>query len=279
MNVAISPISGFKCDHHTGCICSIECRDGSLPVDSWGCEVGNWHGFFSQAKMGGSCVEIERRNVLVELNRVVVRVEFRLPHGHFEFVGTDALEHGEIRRDYRLIAKCDSFLGDFVVRAAFRSEDWLHGGIPGKVWRHRSGNTMYQYPCQSACVWNDHEEVDFRTLNVVSPDTLDNLIYLRDEPSGLWILHHRLLTRDGACDEYVLRVRHNIWSSQKSSFVTNRWIRRLLWRFAERVPLRIPTILSGGNILMKAGQELVMVCAMSLRERCMTNSHESMHLE
>ncbi len=261
------PINRIDVDPRTGCVVRFLHDDGDFDVASWGCEFGNWFGFFSQARMGGTAVDILRKEVMPTAECVETRFEVRLPGGHYCFEGRDYLDQGEIRRRYVLRAIEESTLGDFVIRAALCGGRWSEGRIAGKRLMHSSKNRMYQYATSEASVCGGRWSLGFQTLDTIYPATLDNLLYLRDEPPGLWILHHRLLTRNGACDEYVLRIRRRIWSSRANPIVGNPVLRKMLWRFAERVPLPIPTVLAGGNIVMKAGDELVMSSKMYL-DRC-----------
>lgn len=258
MNADIIKITRLEINPDNGCITALECDKGKILIAGWGCEFGNWHGFFSQDKLGGSNVNIVKKEVSTTHEVAKSVFEIMLPGSHVVFRGLDILQDGRILRNYILEAKEDSTLGDFVIRAAVTSEKWREGRIGNGILRHRSSNTMRQMPVRVAYLSDDEMQIKFELDQIFSTEPLEVLTYLRDEPSGHWIMHHRLLTRDGSCDEYIFRCWHKTWSSYNNRFVQSRFLRKVFWRLAERKLKRFPTLQVVGNVILKKGKQISM---------------------
>lgn len=264
MGLEAVEITGFDYNPDSGCITAVKHSKGEIPIESWGCEFGNWYGFFSQAKTGGTNVDVIEKAVEGSEREIKSRFEVALPRGRYLFKGSETLVKGRIKRKYIIRALERSTLGDFVIRAGLCSRRWVRGYLGGRELRHRRSNTMVQLPESTACVRNDQWQIKFVMGETSSPKPLDVLTYLRDEPTGLWIIHHRLLAKDSDCEEYVLRFRNKIWSSREHKSVGWKLSRKLLWRCAERRLKRLPTLQIGGNILLASGEEVKMNSSVSL---------------
>jgi len=253
------PIEHLAFDAQTGCVTALVWAGGTVPVESWGCEFGNWHGFFSQARMGGTAVEVRRRQVVGGPQEVTARFDVAYPGGTFRFTGREMLADGRLQRRYELEALERSTLGDFVVRLGAAASRWPEARLGDRRLDHRNRNRMVLLPERTARLVGPDLHLVSTLAAVDCPDSLDVLTYVRDEPGGLWIVHHRLLTRDGACDEYAFRFWRGTWSSYDHSWLRWKLMRRLFWRLAERRPGLIrATIQVGGNIALDAGTRLRM---------------------
>lgn len=261
-------IDSFEANHENGCITAIIAGRNRLPITAWGCEVGNWHGFFSQEKLGGSSVAIIFYEVKFESNHIETRFEFNLPGGRFSVNTLEYLVDGVINRIYSLRAIEDLYIGDFVIRSGTDSNHWNVARIGNKCFFHRSRNIMHQLPISEALISNSKFDIRFfmeNQDNFIMPSRFDALTYVRDEPGGSWIIHHRLLTRYNACDEYVFRIRNRLWSNLQHPLISSRFIRRIFWRLSERYSFIRPTTQVGGNVILEKGETLQMRSIVSLR--------------
>ena len=137
--------------------------------------------------------------------------------------------------------------------------------LGGRMFSHRKKNLLIEKTERQAFVFGDELALSLE-LNEVRCDSLfEYLTYIRDDPGNLWIIHQRLLTQDGKCDEYVLRFRTRSWSSMARPIVGTRFMRKIFWRLAERFWGTLPTIQIGGNVALYPGLEILLETVVSLQ--------------
>jgi len=264
---SLDPITGFETDPKSGCLSSISAAGVQMDVGGWGCEVGNWYGFFSQEKVGGRNVQVLDRSVLAGVATITARFEVALPRARVSLRSTETLHDGIIEREYSLEALDASYIGDFVLRSGFESRTWFEGMIGKYRLQHRHRDRMVQIKTKAGTLSSPDLRVVSALCDARFPQRFDLLTYLRDEPSGLWIIHHRLLTRGGDCDDYVLQMRGG-YMSVNGEWLIPRIARRLLWRFSERNRGLGPTFQVGGNVRLSRGERLVLRSVLRLERAC-----------
>jgi len=252
MSAAV-PIDEIRVDPQGGDVRGLRCGDREIPLVGGGCEFGDWFGYFSQQKCGGSRCEIVAARIDAQPKCVRGEFDVRLPRGEYRLRFRDELMDGALHRDYTLVSLGEGALGDFVLRTAALAEDWPEGRIAGEAHRHAARNFMHQHPVRAAALLGAGLRLDFELTEVSAPQRLGVYTYLRDARSGEWVMHHRLLTERGASDELVFRFRHTVRSSAQSAWV--RWLERPLWRAAERKSWIRPTIQVGGIIRTRPDEE------------------------
>lgn len=266
---SLVPIQSLSVDPTNGCVTSLRTAHTALQVNSWGTEFGDWYGFFSQARMGGTNVKVVDGSIDTDTCGASTWAQVDLPRGSWLFEGSELLEKGVIRRTYRLTALADSMLGDFVMRWALPAAQWPTGIAGQDALSHSMANHMHD---TSASVLALRSTSGLYTEGELSrwdaPASLQPCSYLRDEPSGSWIAHHRLLADESLCAEYVLRVWRLTLSSKSLPLIGVPFLRRPLWRRAERRPGRRPTIQIGGNARLQQGETL---CLDGLLRLCETS--------
>ncbi|MFN0135506.1 MAG: hypothetical protein ACKVS9_05230 [Phycisphaerae bacterium] len=253
---AIIPIDSLTASPKTGVIESLRCGNDIIRFTGGGCEFGDWYGFFSHERLGGNRVTINKCEVNSAQDRANGTIVVALPCGEYEFRFDDRLDAGTLRRTYHLKSVGVGAMGDMVIRSAVRAADFQRGDIAGRAPAHVGLNRFMQHETSSARLIGNGIELAFDADVPDAPGRLGMYTYLRDQPDGQWIMHHRLLTECAASDEYVLRVRHAAYSSKSSFWVKS--LRGVLWRACEKHPWIRPTIQVGGNIIMKPGETWTM---------------------
>lgn len=255
--MTMAPLVSLQADPASGVVKRLCCDGAELELSGGGAEFGDWYGFFSQDRLGGTNVQVERSEVTVEPTRSRGSFDVRLPSGLYRLCFTDWLQEGELRRDYQLESLGRGALGDFVLRTAVRRADFPSAEINDGVRRpHRGQNRMRQFKTKQATLERSEARLRCILTDVEAPARLGVYTYIRDAKTQEWIMHHRLLTENGASDEYVLRVRYRAFSSRNAAWVKP--LRHVLWRAAERNPWIRPTVQVGGNIATAPGERWIM---------------------
>lgn len=239
-------------ERDSGVVRALICGRRTIALRGGGCEFGDWVGFFSHEKLGGNRAEILDKRIHADSQRVEGEFDVRLPRGRYLLRFEDRVADGALLRRYELESIGPGALGDFVLRTTASAGDFPIGWIAGQAVRHHNENYMHQHE-QRRC-WLDGAEagLEFELTEVNAPGRLGVYTYLRDEPGGTWVMHHRLLTEREASDEYVLRVRHSAFSSRDRAWVKP--LRHAMWRICERIPGIRPTMQVGGNITTRHGE-------------------------
>lgn len=250
------PIDAIVACPRTGVIRTLRCTGNDIQLTGGGCEFGDWYGFFSHEKLGGNRVSILRSQISVSESRSAGTIDVQLPCGNYTLGFDDQLERGTLRRTYHLTSLGLGAMGDMVIRSAVRAADFPSGVVGGCDETHQGMNRFMQFETLRATLSSGTLDLDFQADEPDAPGRLGMYTYLRDQPDGQWIMHHRLLTESHHSDEYVLRIRHAAYSSKSSSWVKP--LRGILWRACEKHPWIRPTIQVGGNIVMKPGETWTM---------------------
>ncbi len=235
---------------------ALRCADREIEFTGGGCEFGDWYGFFSHEKSAGNRATVLRSEVAVAHNRAAGTIDVQLPCGEYTLAFDDQLNGGVLRRRYHLTARGAGAMGDMVIRSAVRAADFSFGMVGDRTVTHQKLNRFMQFDTRTATLSTGTLDLIFEADEPDAPGRLGMYTYLRDQPDGQWIMHHRLLTESGHSDEYVLRVRHAAFSSKSSPWV--KALRGPLWRACEKHPWIRPTIQVGGNIAMKPGETWTM---------------------
>jgi len=253
---AVVPIDVIEADPHSGVVRALHCGTRKIELSGGGCEFGDWYGFFSHEKMRGNGVDVLDSRVSVSAAGATGDFRVRLPRGEYRLQFNESLRDGQLHREYTLDGIGEGALGDFVLRTTVPKRGFSTGELDGRRLEHTNANRMHQLPVRSARLFGDDASLEFTLDFVEAPTRLGIYTYLRDEPTGLWVMHHRLLTESVASDEYIFRVRHSIFSSARSPWVKP--LRHILWRACERHPWIRPTIQVGGLVRTQPGERWVM---------------------
>ncbi len=159
---------------------------------AWGCETADTGGFFSFDQQVARC---SLREISVgEANGWHHReVEVVLPHARFNLRHEMSIEKDQILRRQSLRTLAPSVLQDFVCRFVLWKNIFARAEISGKSFHHRNSNIWHQYPVGSATLFGDRLAVTVETLQWEGDAHFLRFAYVRDEPSGCWIVHVRLL--------------------------------------------------------------------------------------
>jgi len=258
------PIVALDVDPHNGVIRRLLCPDREVPLSGGGCEFGQWYGFFSQDKLGGLNVDVTRVELEHDASHAAGVLEASLPYGRYRLTFTDRLAAGELDRAYTIESLEHGRLSDLVIRCCADPRTFPSASIDGRSYTHRRKNRFLQFPVRQAALQSDDLQIEFELTEVVAPPVLGVYTYVRDAMKEGWVVHHRLLTRNGASEEYVLRVRRATFSSQHAFWVHG--LRHVLWRAAERHPWIRPTLQVGGNVFLARGARWSMRARLRLVE-------------
>jgi len=224
---------------------------GPLKPLGWGCEVGNWLGFFSQERLDGLACRIHEKTVVHQDQGMTSRWLISLPHAVLTLELEDRLVGpGRMKRSLRVInpGAFISWLGDVVIRLVIPAEAGLEAIVGGARHMHAGKNRYLETeePEVSLC-WPDNRRLNVRwDTGGDWPPSFTRYLYVRDQPAiarrghrhasvPTWVVHARLLVEDPAA--FVYRWARNplvLWSRG----IIGRWLVRprhlaARWRAAE----------------------------------------------
>lgn len=226
-------------DHHTNCITNWTVPGWSQPISftGWGCEVGNWFGFFAHEKPGGLACQI--KDVKLEPTsptEISSSWWIRLPKANFHIQNFDEISSTSI---FRTLTLCNpsnsiSWLGDAVIRLAVPWEQGLVAEQAGKIISHKNSNFYYDTEdSEMSLNWANGHRLTVNFLDQQNvPLPLTPYLYVRDQPAlpgyemhplwgkPTWIIHARLLV------DYPAALMYRLW---RNPFVL--WSRSRLGRF------------------------------------------------
>lgn len=238
-------------DSVTGCVAELVVG-GVQCIHPWGFEVGNWRSFFSQQMVGGLLSEPREWDVHVgpDEGRVTAKVHLAgallAIESRHQLVGPCALE-----RTLTMRAMKPSPVGDLAMRYVFRA-DVLPVAVSGGLrLGHQSVNRYRDLTETSISLQGPHGAVTVELTGAqVGPFRV--VTYVRDEPGGRWIVHHRLIATEAGV-LVIKRIRDNrLWEVPPGSFLSRWPLRRLLWLCRERYWPRAPYQM-GANALLVPG--------------------------
>lgn len=216
-------------DPHTNCLLEWHIPNWPQPLKltGWGCEVGDWFGFFAHERLGGrNCRIVNRQLEPVNGNRLASSWDITLPQGKFsiklvdEFISPNSLFRN---LSVKNIAPEFSWVGDAVIRMVVPWEEGLIAQLEQRNILHENKNYYYDTEeSEVALKWADGRHLVIKWMHpLVSPPTFTPYLYVRDQmvmakyghmhcDTRAWVIHARLLV------------------DQPASFVY-RWSRFLLW--------------------------------------------------
>lgn len=142
-----------------------------------------------------------------------------------------------IVRDVSLTTLKDSVFQDFVCRYRFDAIKFPVGIIAGREIKHESRNIWHQFPVHEASITGTLGKITVKATSWEDAGLFRLECYLRDEPSGYWILHLRLMP---IYEDLVWIRWHNRFFDVKitgiiaKNILQVRPLKELLWYLAER---------------------------------------------
>ena len=241
-------------DHQTNCITKWDVPGWVQPINftGWGCEVGNWFGFFAHEKPGGIACQIKDVKLAPTSPEAIGSSWWiRLPKADFHLQTIDEISSTSILRTLTLRnpSKSISWLGDMVIRLAVPWEPGLVAEQAGKIISHKNSNFYYDSEEPEISLhWPNGHKLTVGFLNQENvPLALTPYLYVRDQPAlpgyelhplwgkPAWIIHARLLVDYPAA--LVFRLSRNpfvLWSrSILGRFVISTKHFGKLWRAGE----------------------------------------------
>lgn len=255
------PILSWSVDNNTGLVTRLDASEVSVSVASWGCEFGDWHGYFAQHGAGRVSAEVSDARVSASEKQCHAEFEVRLQSGRFLVQCVDEICEGEIHRDYRLRALGRAKIGDFVVRHAC-GLPFEKAVIKGFTLDHKRRNVWHQHATSQAAVWSRALTLRSWTVKSEAPEGFDAVSYVRDEPPNVWVVHHRLLANWWRSERFVLRVARNTYEWPRS--VRSLLPAAALWRLGERQKWRSPTLQVQGLIALHDNESMRICTRMAL---------------
>jgi len=199
-------------DPETNCVTAWRVPDWPTPLvfSGWGCEIGNWFGFFAHERLGGIACHIrEAKLAKVTEGTLTSSWSIQLPHGAFALSLADQLRspsqivrHVSAWNNGREIG----WIGDLVIRTVIPWEPGLLAIVDGRIIEHPDDNRCYE--TEEPCVYLRWP--DGRTLAVTRrqeqnvPPAFTAYTYVRAQPAmpqykhrhsstRAWVIHTRLL--------------------------------------------------------------------------------------
>lgn len=249
-------IQALEINPKNGVIQRLILADREIPLIGGGCEFGQWYAFFSQDKLGGLKVDVTRAEFTHDARSVQGVFEAGLPYGRYRLEFSDRLVDGAVERSYMVESLEEGRLTDLVIRCAAAAEVFPQGEILGRRYPHRFTNIFRLHETRQAAFHSDVLRLEFEILESSMPGGYGEYTYVRDSIRDGWVMHHRLLARNGYSDEYVLRAWRYAFSSRESFWVKP--LRHVMWRVCEKHPWIKPTFQVGGNVFLKPGDRLSM---------------------
>lgn len=250
------PIAAVEVNPKNGVIRKLLLEAGEISLIGGGCEFGQWYAFFSQDKLGGLKVDVTRAEFRSDAQGVQGVFEAGLPFGRYRLEFSDRLVMGALERSYQVESLDQGRLTDLVIRCAAAARDFPEGEILGRRYPHKFTNLFRLHETRRAAFQGKRLRLEFEILDSSAPRGYGEYTYVRDSKNDGWVMHHRLLARNGLSDEYVLRAWRYAFSSRQSFWVKP--LRHVLWRVCEKHPWIKPTFQVGGNVFLKPGDRLTM---------------------
>jgi hypothetical protein len=185
----------------------------------WGCEIGNWFGFFAHERLGGrSCQILERKTKPFDGQCLESSWIIKMPKAHLELSLIDELVAPNcLRRSLSVynISSHVSWIGDTVIRTVVPWQEGLCSLVEGQRITHQDSNFYYDTEDQEvALVWPDGRHLTISWASPPeAPPTLTPYLYVRDQPAypqggylhssrRAWVVHARLLVDQPASFVY-----------------------------------------------------------------------------
>ncbi|WP_142640249.1 hypothetical protein [Sphingomonas sp. IC081] len=202
----------------------------------WGIETADRGSFISTTEGGWN----NSQNILKELSNDTggsCLFDVNMSESGHIIEASCEISERTIERIIELKTKRPSVFQDFVCRFRFDARQFPVGNIAGRRLEHRGTNVWHQFPVQEASVSGPIGTFHVQATEWETAGLFELQCYLRDEPTGLWILHLRMMpVRE---DLFWIR-----WQNRFGNFkvtdrpadwlLRNRRLRKALWYYAER---------------------------------------------
>lgn len=199
-------------DPKTNCLTAWEVPEWPKPLcpSGWGCEVGNWFGFFAHEQLGGIACQIERSSLEpVSSTKLQSSWWIKLPRAKLCLNLLDDLVSPQ-RMVRTLTVKNHSpqvsWLGDAVLRMVIPWEPGLVAEVEGTEITHTNSNSYHDTEArQVGLKWPDGRRVQVSWLHQSREiPALTPYLYVRDQApiprsthipfhKPAWVVHARLL--------------------------------------------------------------------------------------
>jgi len=208
-----------------------------LRFTGWGCEVGNWFGFFSQDHRGGIACQLESHQLgPADGVRLGSHWVIKLPKAKFSLLTLDELVTPNAMIRTLTVANPSphiAWIGDAVLRIVVPWEEGLVAELEQQEISHKGTN--FYYDTEEAAVslrWPDGRRLLVQWLErPEAPPAMTPYLYVRDQPihptskhplwvKPVWVIHARLLV------DYPAALAFRVW---RNPFVL--WSRDLLGRY------------------------------------------------
>lgn len=221
MKIANKSIPG-RVDRKTNCLTEWVVPHWPAPLcfSGWGCEIGNWFGFFAHERVGGLACKIKNRD-LDASDQHPIRSAWRiaLPKALFNVeVQDEWLTSQHILRTLNVqnVHERISWIGDAVIRLAIPWEEGLTAEVEGQRIVHEDRN--FYFDTEEATVslcWPDGRrlKISWSENMPTPPPPFTPYLYVRDQPAmpeyghthcltRAWVVHARLIVEHPAAFVY-----------------------------------------------------------------------------
>jgi hypothetical protein len=183
-----------------------ETADDELSVTG-GYELGDWLSFVSGGRDSTAATvethESQRSTDLVELNHAV-----ELQSGQASAKQVEQAACGSLRRRLHVSGNPSVLFGDAVIRFVVEPSDGV-ARIGGRRYRHRGLNRYLQFPTDKARIEAMTGTFEVELERATVPGGVIPVLYVRDDPSGVWVIHVRAITVGG--EHGILRLYRGPW--------------------------------------------------------------------
>lgn len=224
----------------TNCITewNIENWPHPLKLTGWGCEVGNWFGFFAHERLGGLACKIVRRS-LASSHPTKLSSDWliKLPKAMLNISMLDEITKTQISRHLSVSNHSTdiSWLGDAVIRLVVPWEEGLVAEIEQMEISHQNRNMYYDTEGPEVALrWADGRRLIVRWLGKTeAPLAMTPYLYVRDQPAmpqkshshcstAAWVIHARLLV------DYPAALVWRLWRNPLVLWSRGFWGRHLI---------------------------------------------------
>ena len=254
-------IQSIRVNSTNGLIEQLDLENGTILLRSSGFEVGDWISFASQEKMSGTRSKVKITSILFDEKRVECTFDVKLASGRLTVSTTETVKSGKLCRCYKVRAVSDCLLGDFVMRLSLPSNQWISAHIEDQHLSFQNSNKYYQKDTEIVWLLSEAGTMLESSAHYSHSDQrVRECSYVRDEPSGNWIIHHRIVAHSDFADIFVGRFRNLTFTSRKILAPSSGWLQRFLLERNERIGVKsalafLGTIQTQACIELFSGEE------------------------
>lgn len=212
-------------------------RIGDIVVgDHWGIETADRGSFVSSTEGGWNNHQtVVENHIFDDAGRAVIDVT--MSESHHLLTAECAIAGNAIARKISATTLQAGVFQDFVCRFRFDARHFPTGQIAGRTLEHKGSNVWHQFPVHEASVLGPLGSFEVKATDWETADLFTLQCYLRDEPTGLWILHLRMMPiRE---DLFWIRWQNRFGDLKVTGraakvLLRNQRLRKALWYYAER---------------------------------------------